>query len=419
MLPMLSISRAQLQRRYSLLLSALDWHRIPVLPDEAVVRTEGRLAKMVACTRAATALFLVVPLFSLSRLAHPAIAVAALCCAAAEAAWFVRRVWRRGTVREDSLIAGADVMFCLVLMLGGSRAAAPELRSNLMTELVPFSLVASGVVAFALGLRIRAAAAVLIMAGVWGVSVAPDITAKLGSDVLGFVSWYFISLYIACLLRGMAAQTARLAAERRAADRYAAEQERLVDLGRHRESVRQGLHDSVVAIFDALARDHGIPPAARRLARRGSLKARTLLDTTTGSNSALRDELAELSAAFVDSGLLVSPRLYGALNPPRSVAAIVVAIVNEALSNALKYAGADAEVTLVASGDARRLEVSVQDDGAGFDLERTVRGGGLTRSFPAIEACGGSCSIVSAPGEGTKVLIIWEAADGDEPGNHH
>jgi signal transduction histidine kinase len=78
--------------------------------------------------------------------------------------------------------------------------------------------------------------------------------------------------------------------------------------------------------------------------------------------------------------------------------------VQEALGNVLKHSGAACAVVEAAvHGD--RVEVTVRDDGAGFDAERQ-EGFGIRHSLRGrlAEVGGGAC-IRSAPGHGTSVAL--------------
>ncbi len=407
----------------SRLRTAVDWRGTAQVADDTeglIKRNEERLARMAAFIRVLMVPFLAIPLFGWNRLAHPSLAVVALGTAAIEATWVAHRAWTRGNVREDNLLAWVDVGFCIALMTIGSRAAAPELRNVIMTEVVPFSLVSSLILGFAIGLRARAIAAVLLMWTSWFGTLLPDITLKLGSDLLGFVLWYVVGLFVSTLLRTMAGQIAQAVAERRraeserhAAEQAAAEQKRQLDLARDRERTRRGLHDGVLWILDGLARDERLPAEARRSARRGALKARNMLRVANDQESDLHDRLTELIDTFVELGLLVQPSLYIHADPPGPVIEPVVAAAGEALANALKHGGPDNEVVFFAEAEPDRLEVSVLDHGVGFDQQSTPRGGGMTKTFQAVTAVGGRCEVTSAPGEGTQVTITWRAGADD------
>ena len=80
-------------------------------------------------------------------------------------------------------------------------------------------------------------------------------------------------------------------------------------------------------------------------------------------------------------------------------------VLNEALANALQHAGACAVTVTLHSTDGLTTAV-VADDGRGFDLAATrqvSRRLGLTSMHDRIEALGGTLSIETAPGQGTRV----------------
>jgi signal transduction histidine kinase len=75
----------------------------------------------------------------------------------------------------------------------------------------------------------------------------------------------------------------------------------------------------------------------------------------------------------------------------------------EALQNAWKHAGPAATVTVRIWEQEGGLLFEASDGGGGFDPERTPRGAGLTSMADRLGAIGGSLSIDSAPGRGTRV----------------
>jgi signal transduction histidine kinase len=78
-------------------------------------------------------------------------------------------------------------------------------------------------------------------------------------------------------------------------------------------------------------------------------------------------------------------------------------IAQEALQNAAKHSGANSVlVSLV--GEEAKLRLRVADDGAGFDAaEESGLGMGLSSMRERIKALGGTLTIQSAAGEGTRV----------------
>jgi signal transduction histidine kinase len=74
----------------------------------------------------------------------------------------------------------------------------------------------------------------------------------------------------------------------------------------------------------------------------------------------------------------------------------------EALQNIAKSAQAKSAAVRVWTENGR-LNLSVVDDGIGFDVERSIRGSGLQNMVDRMEALSGSLEIVSAPGHGTSI----------------
>ncbi len=83
-------------------------------------------------------------------------------------------------------------------------------------------------------------------------------------------------------------------------------------------------------------------------------------------------------------------------------------IAQEALHNALRHAGAGARIAVVLHSEPGRLELSVTDDGVGFEPDAApVRSHrlGLTTMAERARAAGGTLTIDSTPGAGTTVRL--------------
>ena len=81
-------------------------------------------------------------------------------------------------------------------------------------------------------------------------------------------------------------------------------------------------------------------------------------------------------------------------------------IAQEALHNALRHAGPAARIAVALRCEPGRLELTVTDDGAGFDPDMPAaraRRLGLTTMAERARAAGGTLEITSAPGAGTTV----------------
>jgi len=89
----------------------------------------------------------------------------------------------------------------------------------------------------------------------------------------------------------------------------------------------------------------------------------------------------------------------------RAVEADAFRIAQEALHNALRHAAAE-HIDVRLRCEDERLELTVTDDGAGFDPDevRSTRLG-LTTMAERARAAGGTLAIESSPGAGTAVRL--------------
>jgi PAS domain S-box-containing protein len=107
---------------------------------------------------------------------------------------------------------------------------------------------------------------------------------------------------------------------------------------------------------------------------------------------------------------------------PEDLETLAYRIVQEALSNAGKHAGAT-KVTVGVEADDSQLRIEVEDDGCGFDSNRTrefLRQGrvGLASMRERVELASGSFLVRSSPGRGTAILAtlpLESSPTGTEP----
>lgn len=421
------------------------------MPGAVVLRTEQRMARMVGYARAACATFVIIPLFGWGDLRHPWIAVLIVVTTGAEASWFVRQVWRQPGRLARRLVL-TDVAFCVVLMLVGSRAAEPDDRNKIMTELVPFSLVAPAGVGFSIGVSAVALGAVATLMVAWSLAVLPDVSLKLGSDLLGFALWYVVALLIARELRTLSAATAAAQDAAAAAGRLAIEQEKEAESLRHREITHREIHDYLLPIVDHVAASGTPSPAIVREARRGAQRARRIImdprgmhpsgkhpsgkhpsgmdprpldpdgsTTPEAAENSFETMMSAVVDTFTDEGLALVPFLAIHGDPPEQVRETVVAATREALRNVVRHSGsltdgATDDVQLFVEADSDAVLVVVRDRGVGFDPDTVVAGGGLAGTYAAVHRHGGETLITGRPGNGVKVTIRWPADRGG-PGN--
>ena len=156
--------------------------------------------------------------------------------------------------------------------------------------------------------------------------------------------------------------------------------ERLAEL---RALVADALHRTRQMAFDlrpTVLDDVGLTPALERLVA----------------------EVARRSGLAVDAAVDGIPE-YDGVAP--AVATVVYRVVQEALTNVVRHAGASSAsvAVTVASG---RLRAVVEDDGTGFDPDRPADGHlGLQGMKERAELIGGTVRILSAPGSRTTVVL--------------
>jgi signal transduction histidine kinase len=310
------------------------------------------------------------------------------------------------------VLVWVDVAFCMALMLVGSRAAPPAERNKMMTELVPFSLASPAGLGVGAGLTLGAVLAVVGLMAAWSVAVLPDVSLKLGSDLLGFLLWYIVAMLITRELRTLSHATE--AAQRAAAEshRIAAEQERQAETARLREIAHREIHDYLLPVVDHVATGGPATPSLALAARRGAERARRVIMDPRGAgvpSPGFESLMTELRDAFADEGLPLVAFIAIDADPPAEVAEAVAAATREALRNVLKHAGSLDSVSLFVESGSAGLEVVVRDRGVGFDPASAPAGGGLAGTYAALRRHGGECTAASRPGDGVKVTIRWPA----------
>jgi signal transduction histidine kinase len=82
----------------------------------------------------------------------------------------------------------------------------------------------------------------------------------------------------------------------------------------------------------------------------------------------------------------------------------VMMTVKEAIHNIVKHARAT-EVTVRVAIDGKLLDISITDNGCGFESATVSTGNGLVNMNRRIQDIGGSCQLKSRPGEGTSVRL--------------
>jgi signal transduction histidine kinase len=208
---------------------------------------------------------------------------------------------------------------------------------------------------------------------------------------------------------------ARLQAELDAARaEVVASRERLVRAGfEEQRRLERDLHDGaqqrLVALgmrLRVLQRSGAVPAAASSdldaaVAELGTAVAELRRLAQGVRPSALEDglaaaltEIAARTPGLVDLDVRAS-------EVPDAVAVTAYFVVSEAVANALKHAGAE-RIRIVVESAADRLRLTIADDGRGGARAR----GGLTHMADRVDALGGTLSISSPPGDGTRIEAV-------------
>jgi two-component system, NarL family, sensor histidine kinase DevS len=193
-----------------------------------------------------------------------------------------------------------------------------------------------------------------------------------------------------------------------------------------RERIARDLHDSIIQDLFAVglniqAQVNHIDPVQEEVRRRLDEAVEKLDETISAlrrfifdlrppvwARPSLRQELADLVGQLAgpyQARVALDVTCPPDLIPPH-LGDDLIAVVKEALSNALRHSGAR-DIDVRVDGDPSRLVVSVADDGHGFDPARVRRGMGLANMATRVEAAGGSFTVDSAHGRGTVVRAAF------------
>ena len=93
---------------------------------------------------------------------------------------------------------------------------------------------------------------------------------------------------------------------------------------------------------------------------------------------------------------------------PMATEVVLLRVCQEALANVRKHAGAD-KVTVELRYDPEAVLLEVIDDGAGFDPDRVTGGYGLRGMRTRVAEAGGTVTVHSSPGAGTRVCVTVPA----------
>ena len=202
----------------------------------------------------------------------------------------------------------------------------------------------------------------------------------------------------------------------------------LVNADAQRRRIEQNLHDGAQQRLVALRVQLEL---TEELLKQDPERGLAKLHTLGPSVEETIDEIRSLArgvypSLLADRGLAEALRATAQMGPihatvqpdgvgryPSEVESAVYFCCLEALQNAYKHAeGAKTISISLANGDNLRFEVS--DDGAGFDVDATPAGAGLTNMRDRLAAIGGEVTLSSTAGRGTVVSGSVFLPPGDE-----
>lgn len=127
-------------------------------------------------------------------------------------------------------------------------------------------------------------------------------------------------------------------------------------------------------------------------------------DTLRSLVGYLGDFVSQFAAASSLRCRLDLPTDLPELSLPSDVRHHLFLAVRESVHNAARHAQA-AEIALTLRCAAGRLELTIRDDGAGFDPGGVTPGHGMANLRVRLASLGGTCTLESRPGSGTWVHL--------------
>jgi signal transduction histidine kinase len=356
------------------------------------------------------------------------IAAATYAVVGAWTAVFVTMLLTRSTT--PGWVLTVDVAVTCAGMIALAEGARTPLFEDLIAnpDLEPLTVAVAVGVALISASTVRVTLSCLAMAAAFLVAQYPvmDAAADVTSN-LSVIGWQ-VGTGVCCLvfihrLRAVVdavdeATEQVMRARERVAARRAHTEERMKHF---REQVRRyrALHDGPMRILTAIAgpgpAGHPDPAVRRQCAVSVNVLRGATPDEPGGSLTDLSLALIEAGNQCAAYGLRVT---YHFSNLPDDLPSTVVGALSrasaEALSNVATHAGLlHAQLTALSPPDAPSrpaVAVAVVDQGKGFDPETATRGYGITHSIvERMAEIGGTASIDSHPGQGTRVDLRWPA----------
>jgi PAS domain S-box-containing protein len=214
--------------------------------------------------------------------------------------------------------------------------------------------------------------------------------------------------------------------ERLKLEQWEREQARILAVIEERQRLARDLHDAVTqTLFTISIMSEAMP----RLWEQLPVKMREQLDVlhrmTRGALAEMRILLMELRPEQIErvelsthlqqladavrgrKQMTVQLKLDLQARVPPDVHTALYRIAQEAINNIVKHARATALIITLQTRDYE-LELSIHDNGSGFEVSKAASGMGLQNMRERAEAIGAQLTIDSQPGKGTQLLVTWK-----------
>jgi signal transduction histidine kinase len=292
-----------------------------------------------------------------------------------------------------------------------------------------------GLLWFAIGHGVVAAVALIQWQAILGVTVAAAFsTLALTAAILLLQAWQFgegadgrFGRMISIFGDATASSTRRLRSDYERGLREAAAQEERRRLARDlHDSVKQQLFAIHTGAATAQARFDVEPAGAREAlaqvrdsARQAMSEMEAMLHGLRAApieNVGLVEALKQSCEALAFRTGAVVEFIPGELPPsetlPPGSQDAVFRVAQEGVANISRHARAG-HVSVTLGGSRRELELTIKDDGAGFEQSGTARGQGLSNMRTRAAECGGRLEIISQSGSGTSLRLTIPAVASD------
>jgi signal transduction histidine kinase len=331
---------------------------------------------------------------------RPGLAAAVLAGVTAESAWLLRRVARLRAV--DPVAARVETATSVVGLVALAAATPVSARTTSMNWMMPYS------VASTLGLavssnRTEAVAdvsaltvtylATTLRPGSWSEQAVTALT-----NAASYGGFHGVGAVVVNRGRRDGSEVDRIKAESAArAERLSAERER--------NRQHRLLHDSALQTLELIG--SGYVDDTGRMRERARAEAQRLRLALAGiePDDQLDEALSQLCVEFAAQGLRVDYTNGGIPELSTDASKVLADAAREALRNVVKHASVGSAVLRAVPGEGG-VQLIVRDHGAGFEVAAMGSGFGLRQSVTArVEEVGGSVTIWSEPGRGTRVTL--------------